>query len=183
MSRVLLHEDYDPWTISNDICLLEVSMIMMMIVMANDDYDHVMMMTVFYLEVRDEMVFNDHVGKAVLPAPGQEYECGARCTETGWSDQGESDLLQVMMIVVMVMMMMTIMMMNLLQKLEMPVVCDDECRGSYGSSAIADSMLCAGYMEGGAGACLCQVRILIMMIIVMIIMHIVIVMIMISVPG
>ena len=35
----------------------------------------------------------------------------------------------------------------------MPIVSDAECRQSYGTSEIADSMICAGLPEGGKDSC------------------------------
>merc|ERR1712179_533686 len=38
-------------------------------------------------------------------------------------------------------------------KVDVPVVSDDDCRGSYGQSEIADSMICAGLDAGGKDSC------------------------------
>ena len=40
-----------------------------------------------------------------------------------------------------------------LKKVTVPVVSDDDCRTSYGTSEIADSMICAGLPEGGKDSC------------------------------
>jgi len=40
-----------------------------------------------------------------------------------------------------------------LRFVEVPIVNDTECRSSYGQDAIFDSMICAGYIEGGRDAC------------------------------
>merc|ERR1712013_244577 len=37
--------------------------------------------------------------------------------------------------------------------LDVPVVSDDDCRGSYGQDEIADSMICAGLDAGGKDSC------------------------------
>merc|ERR1712234_84515 len=71
VAKVMLHEQYDSWTISNDICLLEL----------------------------------------------------------------DGSLAKVLM------------------KVDVPVVSDDDCRGSYGQSEIADSMICAGLDAGGKDSC------------------------------
>merc|ERR1712168_991820 len=70
VSEILLHEDYDSWTISNDICLLKL-----------------------------------------------EHEA------------------------------------TLGDKVQVPVVSDEECRAAYGESQIKDSMICAGLKEGGKDSC------------------------------
>merc|ERR1712002_1016547 len=38
-------------------------------------------------------------------------------------------------------------------KVDVPVVSDDDCRGSYGQDEIADSMICAGLDAGGKDSC------------------------------
>lgn len=40
-----------------------------------------------------------------------------------------------------------------LRFVEVPIVNDTECRASYGQDAIFDSMICAGYRDGGKDAC------------------------------
>jgi secreted trypsin-like serine protease len=40
-----------------------------------------------------------------------------------------------------------------LQKVTVPVVTDEVCRGAYGQSDIADSMICAGLDAGGKDSC------------------------------
>merc|ERR1712212_1236349 len=72
----MLHEQYDSWTITNDICLLELD---------------------------------------------------------GMADFGS--------------------LAKVLTKVDVPVVSDDDCRGSYGQSEIADSMICAGLDAGGKDSC------------------------------
>merc|ERR1711983_602195 len=42
---------------------------------------------------------------------------------------------------------------RILQKVDVPVVSDDDCRDAYGSSQIADSMICAGLDAGGKDSC------------------------------
>ncbi|MCL4137249.1 UNVERIFIED_CONTAM: hypothetical protein GTU68_007593 [Idotea baltica] len=38
---------------------------------------------------------------------------------------------------------------DILQKVTVPVVSDEECRRNYAGLEVADSMICAGYQEGG----------------------------------
>merc|ERR1711955_59310 len=71
IKKMILHEDYDSWTINNDICLLH---------------------------LKEEADFSDdNIGPISLP--------------------------------------------------------DDACRGAYGESEIVDSMMCAGFDEGGKDSC------------------------------
>jgi hypothetical protein len=37
---------------------------------------------------------------------------------------------------------------DILRKVTVPIVSDDTCRGSYGTNAITDSMICAGFRLG-----------------------------------
>jgi trypsin len=37
---------------------------------------------------------------------------------------------------------------DILRKVTVPTVSDDTCRGSYGTQAITDSMICAGFRLG-----------------------------------
>merc|ERR1712240_557354 len=86
VAKVMLHEQYDSWTISNDICLRELD--------------------------------------------------GTACTVSGWGTTSEGGSLA-----------------KVLMKVDVPVVSDDDCRGSYGQSEIADSMICAGLDAGGKDSC------------------------------
>ena len=63
VARVVNHEDYDSWTISNDICLL-------------------------WLESEAD-VSDDMVDTICLPVSGAEYEEGTMCTVTGWGTTSE----------------------------------------------------------------------------------------------
>jgi len=107
VKRVLLHEDYDSWTINNDICLLEIDGV---------------------------IEFNEHVNKIGLPLPLDEPECGALCWVTGWGTTSEGGHLS-----------------DVLQKVQVPVVCDEECRDAYGENDISDNMICAG--SAGKDSC------------------------------
>jgi len=63
VSKVMLHEDYDSWTIYNDICLLELS---------------------------GEADFSSSViGAISLPSDGKEYSAGTMCTVSGWGTTSE----------------------------------------------------------------------------------------------
>merc|ERR1712212_399042 len=65
VKRVIQHEDYDSWTINNDICLLE---------------------------LESSVTMGSHVAAIALPSANEEYSEGTMCTVTGWgtSCQGDS---------------------------------------------------------------------------------------------
>ena len=70
VKTVMLHEDYDSWTITNDICLLELAA---------------------------EATFGDHVAAIALPAQNEEYASGTDCIVTGWGATSEGgDLARVL---------------------------------------------------------------------------------------
>merc|ERR1739849_53890 len=110
VSEVMLHEQYDSWTITNDICLLELDG-----------------MADFGSSVIDSIR---------LPSDGEEYDAGTTCTVSGWGTTSEGGSLA-----------------KVLMKVDVPVVSDDDCRGSYGQSEIADSMICAGLDAGDKDSC------------------------------
>ena len=109
VKTVVLHENYDSWTINNDICLLELD---------------------------GSVTMGEHVGTIALPAAMEEYEAGTMCTVTGWGATSEGGDLG-----------------EILQKVDVPVVSDEDCRGSYGQEDVADSMICAGLDAGGKDSC------------------------------
>eukprot|EP00091_Calanus_sinicus_P011018 TRINITY_DN2513_c0_g1_i5.p1 TRINITY_DN2513_c0_g1~~TRINITY_DN2513_c0_g1_i5.p1 ORF type:complete len:159 (-),score=50.25 TRINITY_DN2513_c0_g1_i5:69-545(-) len=59
----MLHEDYDSWTINNDICLLELD--------GQADFG------------------SDVIGGINLPEEGKEYPAGTECVVTGWGTTSE----------------------------------------------------------------------------------------------
>merc|ERR1719277_2707010 len=72
----------------------------------------------------------------VLTLLGEEYTAGTTCTVSGWGTTSEGGSLA-----------------KVLMKVDVPVVSDDDCRGSYGQDEIADSMICAGLDAGGKDSC------------------------------
>jgi len=110
VKHVTMHENYDDWTLSNDICMLRLD--------SNADLS------------------SDYIGAIAMPEAGEEYEEGTICTVTGWGTTSEGGSLA-----------------NKLQKVEVPVVSDANCRSSYGDEEITDSMICAGLAEGGKDSC------------------------------
>merc|ERR1719180_374157 len=61
VERVVLNENYDSWTISNDICILN---------------------------LESEATIGPNVGTIPLPESGEEYEEGTECQVAGWGDTG-----------------------------------------------------------------------------------------------
>jgi len=110
VAKVMLHEQYDSWTITNDICLLELE--------SSADFS------------------SSVIDKIMLPSDGEEYTAGTTCTVSGWGTTSEGGSLA-----------------KVLMKVDVPVVSDDDCRGSYGQDEIADSMICAGLDAGGKDSC------------------------------
>ncbi|XP_076594243.1 trypsin-2-like [Chaetodon auriga] len=91
------------------------------------DYDIMM------LKMAHPATFNQYVQPVALPkacpTPGE------MCTVSGWgniyTDEGE---------------------VHLLQCVEVPILSDADCEGSY-PGRVTDRMVCAGYLEGGMDAC------------------------------
>merc|ERR1712228_1082530 len=110
VTRVNNHPEYDDWTISNDICILELA----------DSAD----------------LSSQFIDVISLPSSGEEYSAGTVCTVSGWGTTSEGGSLG-----------------RVLQKVDVPVVSDDDCRDSYGSSSVYDSMICAGLPQGGKDSC------------------------------
>merc|ERR1739845_110565 len=84
------------------------------------------------LQLEKAATLGKHVGTISLPNQNDEYDEGTTCTVTGWGAVKEGGHLA-----------------NKLQKVDVPVVSDENCRSAYGDSEIADSMICAGLDAGG----------------------------------
>ncbi|XP_052760772.1 coagulation factor XI-like [Mya arenaria] len=61
IKSVSIHENYDPTTLANDICLI-------------------------YTD--QDIVYNDHTSPVCLPGPGHSYNAGQTCYLAGWGDTG-----------------------------------------------------------------------------------------------
>merc|ERR1712127_127055 len=109
VSSVMLHEQYDSWTIYNDICLLKLA---------------------------GSATMGPNVGTIGLPSSMEEYPEGTMCIVSGWGTTSEGGSLG-----------------ETLQKVTVPVVPDDNCRDSYGYDEVTDSMICAGFPQGGKDSC------------------------------
>jgi len=100
VSRVILHEDFDYGTISNDVCLLELA---------------------------QPFELGAEVNGVSLPTQGQLFESGDAVV-SGWGTLHSGDFF----------------LPDLLHVVTVPIVTDQDCADAYGSSLIADQMICAG---------------------------------------
>jgi len=91
------------------------------------------------LKLSKPLEWTDFVQPIALPEAMQETEANTDAIVTGWGTTSEGGLA----------------LPNVLHKVTVPVVADEECAASYSSSGIAvvDSMICAGLPEGGKDSC------------------------------
>ena len=71
VKRIILHEGYDPETVENDICMLE-------------------------LESEADLS-SPYIGILPLPFQGEEYEDGTPCTVIGWGSTAEGGYLSMIL--------------------------------------------------------------------------------------
>jgi len=77
------------------------------------------------------------VAPVPLPQQDEEVESGEICTVIGWGKLSQGGTMA-----------------NTLQKVQLPVVSDEDCGSVYGEDRVAESMVCAGGMaEGGKDSC------------------------------
>merc|ERR1712133_19177 len=91
------------------------------------------------LKMKEPFEWTEFVQPIALPAVMQDTAAGSIVTVTGWGTASEGALG----------------LPNVLHKVSVPVVSDEDCNASYGASgyAVADSMICAGLPEGGKDSC------------------------------
>ncbi|XP_023341659.1 trypsin-1 [Eurytemora carolleeae] len=91
------------------------------------------------LKLKSSLEFTEWVQPIALPAAMEETEAGTDCTVTGWGTLNEGG----------------ISLPNVLHKVNVPVVSDEECNKNYASSGISvtASMICAGLPDGGKDSC------------------------------
>merc|ERR1711970_9171 len=91
------------------------------------------------LKLKEPFEWTEFIQPIALPAPMQDTAAGSMVTVTGWGTLNEGGLG----------------LPNVLHKVSVPVVSDEDCRAAYGASgyAVADSMICAGLPEGGKDSC------------------------------
>ncbi|XP_064480504.1 plasma kallikrein-like isoform X1 [Ornithodoros turicata] len=81
--------------------------------------------------------FTEYIGPVCLPEPEEDY-AGAMCTTSGWGRTANDGTAS-----------------DILQKVDLPIWTNEECALAYAEHElnITDNMVCAGYKEGGKGAC------------------------------
>merc|ERR1712037_450321 len=92
------------------------------------------------LKLKEPFEWTEFIQPIALPAPMQETAAGSMATVTGWGTLSEG----------------TLGLPNVLHKVDVPVVSDEDCKASYGAAgvdSVADSMICAGLPEGGKDSC------------------------------
>lgn len=94
------------------------------------DYD------ISVLELASELSFGSAIASIGLPVQDQEFEEGELSVVTGWGTTTEGGSLP-----------------SQLQAVEVPLVSLAACRAAYGTAAVTDRMICAGFTEGGRDAC------------------------------
>jgi len=104
--KIIQHEDYNGYTQSNDICLLQLS---------------------------SSLVINDFVKPIALPKAG--HTASGACVVSGWGTTSEGGNTP-----------------SVLMKVSVPVISDEDCNVAY-DGEVEDSMICAGYTEGGKDSC------------------------------
>jgi len=108
VSKVVVHENYDDFTISNDIALMQ-------------------------LKTPLDLT---KVGVKAIALAKAGHEATGNVLVSGWGTLREGGSLP-----------------DVLYKVEVPVISDDECRAAYGEDEIYDSMICAGLEQGGKDSC------------------------------
>jgi len=87
------------------------------------------------LKLSSTLEFNDNVGPACLPDPDHAPDAtGQTCFVSGWGTLSSGGSLP-----------------DALQWVAVPTVTNDQCNQAYGG--ITDSMICAGFPEGGKDSC------------------------------
>jgi len=86
------------------------------------------------LKFATPLTMDDYVQGIALPEAG--HTASGECIVSGWGTTSEGGSSP-----------------DLLMKVSVPIVTDDECRDAYGQSEIEDSMICAGVPEGGKDSC------------------------------
>merc|ERR1712096_210093 len=91
------------------------------------------------LKLKESLEWTDFVQPIALPEAGQVTEAGTDCVITGWGTLTEGGFG----------------LPNVLHKVTVPVVSDEDCNAAYGAAgyAVEPSMICAGLDEGGKDSC------------------------------
>jgi len=85
------------------------------------------------VKLAGEVPYSDYIQPACLPSQGSEIPVGTECWITGWGET-QSDPAEVM------------------QAAQVPIVNNNDCQ-NWSGLRIIDTMVCAGYQEGGIDSC------------------------------
>ncbi|KAK7072254.1 hypothetical protein SK128_014832 [Halocaridina rubra] len=88
------------------------------------------------ISLQTPLVMNSFVQPVVLPAQMELTSPGTMCTTSGWGTTSEGGSSP-----------------DILRTVDLPVVDDTTCREINGVDEVADSMICAGFPEGGKDTC------------------------------
>ena len=88
------------------------------------------------LKLKNPATFGPGVGLVCLPDLNISLVPGKRCYVTGWGTLSSGGYQP-----------------DYLQEASVPIVSAEQCKASYGSSKIHESMICAGLDAGGVDAC------------------------------
>ncbi|KAK8748296.1 hypothetical protein OTU49_016058, partial [Cherax quadricarinatus] len=104
-------------------------------IILHEDFDgYYLYNDISLLQLSTPLTLNEYVD--VISLPEQGHEASGDCVVTGWGDLEEGGHTP-----------------NILQKVTVPIVSDSECRDDYSVKEISDSMICAGYPQGGKDSC------------------------------
>ncbi|TRY93111.1 hypothetical protein DNTS_007755, partial [Danionella cerebrum] len=81
-------------------------------------------------------VLADFIQPICLPAPGQQFKAGTKCSIAGWgllAENGDTT--------------------NLLQEAVVPLLNNTQCQEWLPEYNLTDRMICAGFAEGGVDSC------------------------------
>jgi len=87
-----------------------------------------------FLSTTNPLVFDDFSRPVALPT--QEQQTSVDIIVSGWGTTSQGGSLP-----------------NILQWVQLPIVSDETCRMNYAGETILDSMLCAGFPQGGRDSC------------------------------
>jgi len=106
----------------------------------NADYNAILTSNDISIAVLETSLSLDNSLVAAIDLPDQGYliSAGSNCTVSGWGTTRYGTFAPLS---------------NSLLYTVVPVVSDDDCRADYGENRIQDSMVCAGYTNGGYDSC------------------------------
>ncbi|TOF86826.1 peptidase S1, partial [Vibrio parahaemolyticus] len=104
-------------------------------IILHDGFDYDLLTNdIALLELAQPLEFNENVGPVTLPEQG--HQATGDSVITGWGTLTEGGSTP-----------------DVLQKVTIPIVSDEECRNDYSADDVYDYMICAGVPEGGKDSC------------------------------